>query len=257
MKKQLSIKFGMFLFLGILLLAACKKEDYIMYDKDFAGIYFEQDSIYYSFGLTPFEIESYSFDIPVHIMGEATSSERTFSVEVLSEKTTAVQGVHYILPNTFTVMADSINGYIPITILRNEMGENDYKIHFKLKENNHFQPVNEQLKETAIHLNNRVERPDWKDWRGNPTWPTQLGVWNPLTYIKFIELFREIEFKSPVTYKKMVDQFGPDLKNVEYGWAYDYDFTLTKFCLFPLYEYFMKDHPEMGIIIPKPKGYVD
>lgn len=240
-----------------LLISSCKKESYLMYDKNFTGIYFEQDSIYYSFGVTPFEIESYELEIPVQIMGEPVSSDRTFSISVVADKTTAKEGVHYTIPNNFTIKSDSINGYIPVRILRKDLGEADYKIYFQLKENDSFVPVNEKFKNVLIYFNNRVERPSWKDWQGNPTWPSQLGTWNPLTYIKFIELFREIEHKSPVTYNAMIKDFGPDLKNVEYGWAWDYDYTLTKFCLIPMYTYFVKEHPEMGIKIPKPSGYVD
>lgn len=257
MKKNITIPFSALIVMAVFFVSSCKKESYLLYEKDFAGIYFDQDSLYYSFGVTPFEIESYTLEVPVHIMGQPVADERIFTIAVVDNKTTAKEGIHYTVPNRLTIPPDSVNGYIPITILRNTLGEADYKIHFQLKENDHFKPVYEKFKEAEIHFNNRVERPSWKDWQGNPTWPSQLGVWNPLTYIKFIELFREIEQKSPITYQAMINDMGPDLKNMQYGWAWDYDYTLTKYCLIPMYTYFVKEHPELGISIPKPSGYVD
>ena len=241
---------------GLLFLASCQKTDYITFDPTFTGIYFQEDSIYYSFGVTPLEVHSYDLKVPVRIMGEAAKTDRHFSVTVLPEKTTAVEGVNYTIADSFTLEADSINGYIPVTILRDHLEDDDFKLYLKLEETGDFKPVNEQYKETIIHFNNKVEPPTWKDYAGRPTWPSyQLGSWNPLTYIKFIELFRELEEKAPDSYYAMVALFGPDLKSVTYGWAYDYDYTLKKFVLIPLYQYFMEQHPELGVVIPRPSGY--
>lgn len=256
MKNNLIIKISFFIVMGCLFLTSCKKSDYLTYDKEFTGIYFQMDSIYYSFGVTPIEISSYELKVPVKIIGQSTASDRTFSVVIKPEKTTAVEGKQYTIAKSFTIKADSINGFIPITILRKDLGTGDFKISLKLMENESFIPVNENFKETLIHFNNRVEPPSWKDWRGNPTWPSyELGAWNPLTYIKFIELFRAIEQKAPATYKNMIDAFGPDLQNVTYGWPYDYNYTMIKYVLIPLYEYFMIEHPDLGVTIPRPPGY--
>lgn len=258
MKRIIPIKY---LFLsaitGILFITACQKTDYIRYDKDFTGIYFQQDSIYYSFGVTPLEIDHYELKVPIRIMGEPAGEDRTFQVAVIPEKTTAVKGVHYTIGDVFTLSADSINGYIPVNILRNDLGqENDFKLAFQLKEASGFTPVNELYKSTLIHFNNKVERPTWKDWSGAPTWPTsRLGVWNPLTYIKFIELFRGLEQIVPDTYYSIVASNGPDLIYLQFGWPYDYDATMTKYVLIPLYQYFMEQHTDLGVTIPRPAGY--
>ena len=237
----------------LLLLASCKKDRDLIYDKSFAGIYFEQDSIYYSFGVTPLETDRYELHVPVEIMGTPSNTDRAFSVVIDNDKTTAEAGKHYTVPTTFTIPADSINGFVPVTILRKDLGDSDFKLAFKLVKNDNFTPVNEDLKEVLIHFNNRVEPPTWKDWQGNPTWPDfYLGKWNPLTYIKFIEYFRAIEQEAPATYESMVKQYGPDLQNVTYGWPYDYQYTMKKYVLIPLYNYFMIEHPDLGVTIPKP-----
>ena len=256
MKKIIQIKFLLPLAAGMLLLASCKKTEYAVYDQQFAGIYFQQDSVYYSFGVTPIERHSYDLKVPVRIMGTASGTERNFAVSVVPEKTTAIKGLHYTMPETFTIAADSINGYIPITILRDSLKDKDFKLYLKLAENTSFSPVNGNLKEVVIHFNNKVEPPTWKDYWGDPTWPDfKLGSWNPLTYIKFIELFRAMEEKAPETYASMIAEFGPDLENVTFGWPWDYDKSMTKYVLIPLYQYFMEQHPDLGITIPRPAGY--
>lgn len=256
MKKLIDIRFPVMVAVAMLLFASCKKTAYQVYDQKFTGIYFLSDSVYYSFGVTPLEKHSYDLKVPVRIMGIASGADRSFSVTVVAEKTTAVEGLHFTIPETFTIMADSINGFVPVTILRDSLKDKDFKLVLKLDKNAGFTPVDENLKEVLIHFNNRVDPPTWKDYWGDPAWPDyKLGKWNPLTYIKFIELFRELEQKVPETYAAMVAEFGPDLQNVTFGWPWDYDLTMTKYVLIPLYQYFMEQHPDLGVTIPRPPGY--
>lgn len=256
MKKINYLRFLLPLAAGMWLLASCKKTEYQAYDKSFTGIYFQQDSIYYSFGVTPLETHSYNLKVPVRIMGSASNLDRQFALAVVPEKTTAVEGLHYTIDETFTIQADSTNGFIPVTILRDSLKNQDFKLYLRLVENAGFTPVNEKFKEVIIHFNNRVEPPTWKDYWGDPAWPDfKLGEWNPITYIKFIELYRAMEQKAPATYAAMIAAYGPDLKNVTFGWPWDYDKTMTKYVLIPLYQYFMEQHPDLGVTIPRPNGY--
>lgn len=251
MKKYFSIKFVIPV-IGICLVAlsSCKKNGNELFDNNYTGIYFQADSNYYSFGVTPLEVGSYDFEVPVRIMGRVSDQDRTFKVEVIADKTNAESPSHYSL-TSLLVKADSVNGYVNVKITRNTLGKNNYKLTLKLVENEEFAPTNDNLKETRIYFNNNVDQPSWKDWQGKITWPSQLGKWNPVTYVKFIELFRNLENVVPATYAEMVKQFGPDLKNVTYGWAYDFDYTLKKYVLTPLYDYLVA-HPELGATIPKP-----
>lgn len=244
------------LLLPAAIFSSCRKEKAEAFDKSFTGIYFETDSINYSFGVTPLDIEQYLLKVPVRIMGAPASSDRVFDAEVVAEKTTATQGVQYSIDGDLVIPKDSISGFIPVLIQRNSLADSNYKVYFKLIEKNGFTPVTESQKEAVIVFNNRVEPPTWKDWQGKPTWPSfYLGNWNPITYVKFIELFRALEQKAPETYKAMVTRYGPDLANVDFGWPYDYQNTMNKYVLIPLYQYFMEQHPEMGIKIPRPSGY--
>jgi len=240
---------------GMLFFNSCKKGEDKIFDKNFTGIYFQQDSVYYSFGVTPLDVQTHNLQVPVTIMGSPADADRTFSAEIITDKTTAVAGEHYSLTNAFVVKKDSINSYITIRINRAKLGTSDFKICFRLVERNGFVPVNEALKTAVVFFNNKVEKPTWKDFSGkNAYWPTQLGVWNPITYIKFIELFRAMEQKAPETYAVMVKNYSQDLANMR-GWPYDYDNSMIKYTLIPLYQYFVEQHPELGVVVPRPRGY--
>ena len=84
---------GLYLLLG-LRSGSCEKTTYPEYDTAFSGIYFEEDSIRYSFGVTPLSTSSYIMELPVKIMGTPTKQRRTFQVEVIANKTTAEVNVH-------------------------------------------------------------------------------------------------------------------------------------------------------------------
>lgn len=256
MKKSIFIQSIIGSFLLLLMLASCKKESLVSFDKNFTGIYFETDSINYSFSVTPIEVTNYLLKVPVEIMGAPVSEDRVFKADVIADKSTAVAGTHYTISGDMVIPKDSINGFIPVLINRNSLGTADFTVHFKLVAQNGFEPVNKPNTEIKVVFNNRVEPPTWKDWQGKPTWPDfKLGNWNPLTYIKFIELFRALEQKAPETYEAMVTQFGKDLANVDYGWPWDYDNTMTKYILIPMYQYFVEQNPSLGVTIPRPSGY--
>ncbi len=252
--KNIFLTTSLLLFGLIAGLSSCKEGNLADTGDWKTGLYFQRDSITYSFGVTPLEVTTYTLQVPLKVMGNKSSSQRAFKVEIDNELTTATQSVHFEIDNNPIVGADSINAYINLTINRGAIeGNESYKVGLKLIENENFKPVNEDYKSAVIHFNNRVDPPDWKDWQGKPTWPNyKLGAWNPLTYIKFIELFRDMKNTAPATYENMVKEFGEDLKNVEFGWAWDYDKSLTKYVLNPMYQYFMVEHPELGVTIPKP-----
>lgn len=256
MKNYKNITLLSFLAVAGMFLYSCKESSLVVDDQDIKGIYFQKDSINYSFGVTPLEVESHTLQIPLRIMGTPSESDRNFTVKVNPANTTAQANVHYQLSDQLVVKADSINAYLQIKIDRQSLEQNTYKVELNLEEDQNFKPVNENFKKVVVYFNNRVERPDWKDYAGKQTWPDyKLGNWNPLTYVKFIELFRDMKNTAPSTYDAMVKEFGEDLVNVTYGWAWSYDFSLQKYVLAPLYKYFMEDNPELGVVIPKPANY--
>lgn len=224
------------------------------------ALYFVNDSTDYSFGITPLEIESSTLEIPVHIMGSQVGSDREYKVSVFPENTDATENVHFEMPSSVVIPADSVRGMFPLQINRAPLGDESFKVTLIIQENENFVPANATTAKTVITFNNRIEQPNWLDWQGRKSWPSsKLGIWNPLVYVKFMELFAEMEEVAPATYDAIVKAYGgPLLPNFPGGWAWDYDFTLTKYVLIPLYRYFAIEHPELGVTtVPRPSSFVN
>lgn len=236
--------------------AACSKNDYKLFDSSDSGIYYTVEEVAYSFGVSPTGVTHRVVEIPVRIMGATSTAPRTFTVEVIADKTTAQAGTHYILPDELTIMPDSVNGSIPLDIIRGELGEEEWTLGLRLTANDNFSPVEKEGTEVTVTFNNIVTPPNWTSYNWStgkyvPYWPTQLGTWAPIKYILFMENFHKMEQSAPSTYRNLVDLYGPELENITNGWPWDYDYTLTKYVLGPIYDYLVA-HPELGESIPKP-----
>lgn len=256
------IKQALIILTGVIALSSCKEN--VFQAEDFkSGLYFINDSTDYSFGITPLEIKSHDLEIPVQVMGSPTSQDREYQVKVIAENTTAKEKVHYEIPTTLTIKADSVKGILPLHILREPLGTDFFKVTFSIVETESFIPVSQSMSKIVITFNNRIEQPHWiNPYSGSnaKVWPTsKLGPWNPLVYVKFMELFALVEQTAPNAYDNIVAAYGgPLLPNFPGTWAYDYDATLTKYVLIPLYRYFTIEHPELGVkTVPKPAGFVN
>lgn len=253
--KKINISYWCYCLLAATLCLACNKTDYPTFETKFTGIYFQEDSIRYSFGITPLATTSYILKLPVRIMGVPASQKRTFKFEIITHKTTAKANEHYRMPQECVIEADSVNGILPLEILRENLSDSvNWQITFKLVQTEDFSPVSEAGHQIIASFNNIVEPPAWKDWQGKPTWPDdKLGPWNPIVWVKFMEYFRQMEQTNPASYQAIVKACGENLENVEYGWPWDFDLTLKKYVLIPLYDFF-QNHPEYIVEMPDPNA---
>lgn len=258
MKKNIYI---ITLLAGLLGLASCQQTEYPLFDESVTTIYFANDSTGYSFGILPLDKTEYTLDIPVRIMGKPVNAPRTFTVEVMVDKTNASTPTHYTLPQELTLAPDSMRSVVPLTLHRENLGAEEWRITLRLTENEHFSPVekaDEKMGDTFIvTFNNVVSKPNWvNSWTGEFGWPEyELGLWNPVVYVTFMDFFHQLKDIAPMTYQNMVNLYGENLDNGKYsGWDYDYNYTLTKHILLPMYDYFQK-HPELGVSdFPKPNA---
>lgn len=244
-----------FVLIGILTLSSCK-ENVFKATEFKPGIYFLIDSTDYSFGITPLEVTSYDLMVPVRIMGAPIGQDRTFTVKVLAENTNSIEEVHFEILSLL-IKADSVNGELPLRLLRSELGTDFFKVTLQLVDNNEFVAVSESMAKTVVTFNNRLEQPNWVNWNNVKSWPSnKLGTWNPLTYVKFMELVGKMADTVPSTYNAIITKYGgPLMPQFPGDWAWDYDFSLSKYALIPLYQYFMEEHVELGVKIPRPSGY--
>lgn len=234
---------------------SCSETDYLQYDTSLSGIYFTKDTLVYSFGVTPDDIRQREFRIPVRTMAVTASASRTFRCEVVADSTTAVEGVQYKIGQP-VIPADSIDGYIPVVLLRDGLegnfseGYKRYKLGVRLVAGNGFEPVLDANRHIRVlRFDNAVEMPEWLDGAGQKVWPAyRFGVWHPLKLIKMVEFYHAIAEVQPETYKKMVELYGPNLEHVQYGDFYQYNTIMNKYVFGPMYEYFSNPDNRQGIL---------
>ena len=56
-------------FLGVLCFSSCQETEYMKFDMSHNGIYFTKDSLKFSFSVTPLEVRSHEFRVPIKVLG--------------------------------------------------------------------------------------------------------------------------------------------------------------------------------------------
>ena len=250
--KNIINKLFVALALSVMLFFTACQENYLKYDTSHSGVYFTKDTLKYSFSVTPLEITSYEFKVPFMIMGVPSSKAREVAFVVNPELTTAEENVHYSIGKA-VVQPDSINGYIPVTILRDnlegdyENGYVRYRLCMQLVENGEFTPtLSPESHVRVLEFDNAIDTPEWLNYKGDKLWVpgnphTHLGSWHPYTYMKVVELFKTIKDEPNMeeTYWKMVEYYGGEnLEKVPFAQFYPYLPIMQKYVFAPLYKYF-------------------
>lgn len=52
-----------------------------------------------------------------------------------------------------------------------------------------------------------------------------------------MEYFRAMEESHPATYKAIVTAYGPNLEKVQNGWLWEFDVSVKKYILIPMYAF--------------------
>ncbi|MDD6896040.1 MAG: DUF4843 domain-containing protein [Prevotellaceae bacterium] len=247
---------------------SCSETDYMTFDTANNGVYFTKDTLTYSFSVTPIEVKTYTYNVPFRIMGPTSSQQRTVKYSIDESLTTAKAGVQYNIGEAI-VMPDSINGYIPVEILRDGLegtyatGYTRYTLVLRLQENENFKPtLDSESQCRTLTFDNAIEQPEWYNAHGDKVWSvTTLGVWHPYKFIKMVEYFHAIADILPETYKKMVEAYGENLEHIPYGDPYVYGTIFKKYIYQPMYDFFndpanhdmiVAAYPDFPFDFPKP-----
>ena len=269
--------YSIFVFLlSVFCFSSCEETEYLKYDISHNGVYFTTEELKYSFSVTSDTVHCYLFKMPIQILGGISSEEREVAYRVREDSTDAAEGVHYTLGKA-VIAPDSITGYIPVTILRDNLegsypNYTTYRLCIELAANENFTPTLDSLSQVRIlRFDNAIDIPEWLDYKGEKIWRPgnphpDLGEWHPYTYIKLVELFHTIKNVENMeeTYKKMVAYYGGEnLERVPYASFYPYKPIILKYVLVPLYEYFsneanrepiLKEWPDYPFNFPNPYG---
>ena len=103
------------------LLAGCDENGESGYYEDIDRVYFVKDSLICRLGEMLMDVETYTVQVPVKVLGEPLGESRKFKVNVNKDLTTAPEDVYTLLPGEFVMDKDSVNAYIPIELLRSKI----------------------------------------------------------------------------------------------------------------------------------------
>ena len=249
------------------LMAGCGN-DYMEYDSSLRGIYFTRDTLEYSFGVTPVEIQTHVLKVPFRTMGIVTQTDRAVSFEIVTDSTTATEGVQFTLGEA-VIEAGQTEGYIPVTLLRSGLegtyatGYHRYRLGLRLRANENFTPtLNSRDQLRVVCFDNAVEQPSWLGRDNEKIWPAySLGQWHPYKLIKMVELFHGLEATMPETYQRIADLYGENLESIPYGDPYIFKTIFNKYIFKPMYDYFsnpanrdaiMTAYPDFPFDMPNP-----
>lgn len=250
--------------LAVLMMAmSCAENSYMTYDPADNGIYFNRDTIEYSFSVMPVDSVTHIIRVPVKLMGTVSDKPRTFAYTIENimpsdsiQKTVYVpkadefvwaeDGVQYSLPEEVTIPAGATEGVIPVKIYRQKLagsyseGYTHYRIVIRLTANENFRPtLSESDQVRIVQFDNAIEQPAWYDAYGEKVWyKKELGEWHPYKFIKLVEYFHDVKDILPESYVKMVELYGENLENVPYGDFHVYRTIFRKYIYARMYEHF-------------------
>ena len=125
-----------FIFLAMVVFCSCSKNERLVYDSGMHDIYYSvvtevQDSVYVS--LLGKE-DVFAATIGVKMLGDTLSAPGKFKVEVVKEKTDAIEGVHYEkLPDYFEFPAGVFEYKMPVNLLKGDQGITEKPVYLTLQ----------------------------------------------------------------------------------------------------------------------------
>ncbi len=220
-----------FLFVTALSFVSCSQDNELAFtDND--RIYFEylhqdpnyaqkrlivRDSLVVSMGLLPSDQQEYVVKIPINVLGDPLTRDKTYKVEVadkatvLKGETTAKANEHYLpLKEVYTFKANVWTDTLCVTLLRNKLSasfslQESKSLILRLVETEDLKVGPREGMEFKISMNNYVARPKW--WN-----VYALGYYHPQKY-RILLMFNTEEFYSKTDLLNYGDRYVDALKN--------------------------------------------
>jgi len=186
---------------GIWFYTACSPKKPGLFEQK-NGIYFgaASDSLTYSFAKYPKRLTD-TLRIPVKVLGDAPSSDKTFSMETATDAgLTGIEGVHYKLLNPYTMPAGQVVTTAPVVIYRTPtMDTAIFSFKIQLKANEDFETGIITKSAYLIKLS-YLQKPSY--WGNGKDWPsllTNFGTWTRAKYKVILDALYDPINDSTVT----------------------------------------------------------
>lgn len=159
-------------------IASCTSDELLMYNQEKPGVYFYQIGatangplegtfgVDYNFITEPASKtkDTLTEELLLRIMGVAVNYDREINI-VLEDSSSAVQGVHFDLPDPVIMPANTYEVYIPVYLYRTDDLQTDTKtIYLTIEESNDFDTGYDANLQHYITVTDQLTQPS--DWPG-------------------------------------------------------------------------------------------
>lgn len=157
------------------------------------------DSTSFSFGLKGDTVLTDTLRVVVELVGNVSQENRTYSVEIATDSTNAIEGVHYKPFSKEQIFrAKRVRDTLKIVVIRKDLSKDyinqiNYRLDLKLKENSDFDLGLTKGRRIKIVLNDYMTEPTW--WYAN--FYGDLGYFHPEKW-KILISFNE-EFGNQIS----------------------------------------------------------
>lgn len=202
-----------FCLLSLCFLAACSRTDENFFH-DEASIYFAGDQDI-DFTFTKYRGNEATLLIPLEIGGYKTAQPRTVGIEVVSDSTTAVAGLHYeALPAKVTLPADSFMYHLPVKLFNTDpkLKTEKVRLFLRLVPNENFQSGIFDKQEVSIEISDILVKPAIWD----AVYSRFFGVYSQTKHRKILEICNIAEIPDEYdggSYNYKWDAYGRAVNN--------------------------------------------
>ena len=244
--KVLVLNYINFVIVLIYMISLCScNTDYMAYNvklKD--GIYFTSDSLNYQFGMQ--KGEDFAYDVTVKVLGTPKNNDRQFEMKLIPEETTAREGLHYELIQSFIIPANEVTGKISFVLHRYldpEITKQPFTIKMELVENEEFRLVMED--ECKLEFSDtELPRPRWWSER-------HFGPYSQMLMMDIYNYYWDLETTHPLWFERIVGEYGRNLEKA-FSFPYQQEIAFIKYIITPAYKYY-QEHPHPRVNIPDPE----
>lgn len=223
--------------LSLIGLLSCNGIDYEgTYNEGFAReaqarqVYFhyptQQDTLVsHSFSFEPINKLEHTVELPVRVAGPVSTAPLSYRVSVVKEKTTAVEGKHYIaLEEKYSISKGEVESKLPVRVLRSALvGDEVIKLVLRLEPSEDLGVAFASSREIRVDITNNIPQGIKDYWNNYMSAGYGLGPYSDAKFLKLLEYY------------------DSKLEKLNEGLARP-DFVLS---VEKLYKYF-KAHPELG-----------
>lgn len=206
------------LFIGSIFISSCEQnKDILIFNTEDSYLYFNLpnkldqfgrpekdkyvDSLVYSFALDLEDVTTYTFKVPLAVSGTAANVDRSYTIEVVEEETTATDSdwLASSIENNVIRKGNQLDTLL-ITVNRTEVLKTDWRsVVLRIKANDNFMLGREDLLKVKLSFTDILQPPVWWSY-----WEDIFGPFYLETYLKWQEIYyKGADLNKPPSYIKV------------------------------------------------------